>query len=91
MLSAVSASSLPESACGRDERVKVDPNNSPPYNWICSLVITAKNGEKYVGSGFKIHIPNITCSIVVTSGHCVFLHGAYAENITVTFPGYAAS
>ena len=89
MLSAVHASSLPESVCGRDERVKVDPQTSPPYNWICSLVITAVNGKQYVGSGFKIHIPNINCSVIVTSGHCVYLHGAYAENVIVTFPGYA--
>ena len=87
MLSAVHATSLPESVCGRDERVKVDPETSPPYNWICSLVITAVNGEQYVGSGFKIHIPNLNCGVIVTSGHCVYLHGAYAENISVTFPG----
>ena len=89
MLSAVHASSLPETVCGRDERVKVDPETSPPYNWICSLVITAVNGEQCIGSGFKIHIPNINCGVVVTSGHCVYLHGAYAENVIVTFPGYA--
>ena len=89
MLSAVHASSLPESVCSRDERVKVDPETSPPYNWICSLVITTVNGNQYIGSGFKIHVPNINCSIVVTSGHCVYLNGAYAENIVVTFPGYA--
>ena len=90
MLSAVHATSLPESVCGRDERVRVDPETSPQYNWICSLLITAVNGKQYVGSGFKIHIPNINCSVVVTSGHCIYLNGAYAENIRVTFPGHAA-
>ena len=38
------------------------------------------------GAGLKVHIPNRNCSIVKTSGHCVYLHGVYAENITVTFP-----
>ena len=91
MLSAVHASPLPKSVCSiTDERVKVDPDTSPPYNWICSLHITAANRDKYVGSGFKIHVPNINCSIVVTSGHCVFILGEYAHEIRVTFPGQEA-
>ena len=32
----------------------------------------------------------MNCSVVVASGHCVYLHGAYADNIQVMFPRYAA-
>ena len=88
MLSAENAYSHPESISGVDKRVKIDPNTAPPYNWICSLVIRDVNGKRHKGSGFKIHMPNINCSIVVTCGHCVFLDGECAENICVTFPGY---
>ena len=42
--------------------------------------------EKNNGSGFMVHIPNGNCCIIETSGHCVCLHGVYAENIIVTFP-----
>ena len=92
-VSAVEATTFPkpmESTHRRDERVKVDPNTSPPYNWICSLTIESINGDKYVGSGFKIHLPDINRRAVVTAGHCTYIDGAYAKSITVTFPGEAA-
>lgn len=88
---AVQGSSLPESVCGlRDERVQVDPMTSPPYKWICSLLIESARGEMYSGSGFKIHLPEVNRTVVVTSGHCTYVQGAYANKITVTFPGQRA-
>ena len=90
MVSVEDTSSAPEALCSaEDRRVNVGPE-APPYNWICSLDITAVNGEQYKGSGFKIHIPNINSCVVVTSGHCVFFNGDYAEKIVVTFPGHEA-
>ena len=53
MHSAVRATSLPDSVYGRDERVSVDPETSPPYNWISCLLITAVNGDQCVGSGSR--------------------------------------
>ena len=80
--------SLHESICKkRDERVEVNPITSPPYKWICSLTIETAHGGKYIGSGFKIHLPNVNHTVVVTSGHCTYVDGAYANKITVTFPG----
>ena len=88
--SAVKGSLLAESVCGKDERVEVDPMTSPPYNWICFLTIESATGSRYVGSGFKIHLPDVGRTAIVTSGHCTYVKGAYANKITVKFPGEAA-
>ena len=76
-----------ESVCGNDDRVKVDPMTSPPYNWICFLRIETHDGKRYIGSGFKINLPEIDCIAVVTAGHCTYINGHYAKSISVTFPG----
>lgn len=89
-LPAVQGSSLPESVCGKDERVQVDPTTSPPYKWICFLTIHSAGGQVYVGSGFKIHLPDVNRTAIVTSGHCTYTNGAYATKITVKFPGQGA-
>lgn len=81
---------LPESVCGKDERVQVDPMTSPPYKWICSLLIESASGAITRGSGFKIHLPDVNRTAVVTSGHCTYVAGAYATKITVQFPGQRA-
>ena len=87
---AVEGSSLPNEVCGKDERVQVVPMNSPPYKWIYSLLIESARGVMYKGSGFKIHLPDVNRTAVVTSGHCTYVEGAYADKITVTFPGKRA-
>lgn len=77
--------------CRNDDRVRVDPMSSPPYKWICSLLIES-GSSKYIGSGFKIHLPDVNRTAIVTSGHCTYMRvsGAYANKITVKFPGEAA-
>ena len=88
---AVEGSSLPETVCGRwDERVQVQPMTSPPYKWICFLLIESASGKTYRASGFKIHLPHVSRTAIVTSGHCTFVEGAYATKITVQFPGQKA-
>ena len=89
-LPAVQGTSMPETVCGKDERVEVDPKTSPPYKWICSLTIQSTSGTVYVGSGFKINLPHVDRTAVVTSGHCTYVNGSYATEITVQFPGQAA-
>ena len=91
-LPAVKGSSLPESVSGKGDRVQVDPMTSPPYEWICSLLIESAHGEISRGSGFKIHLPDVNSTAVVTSGHCTYIYEerAYATKITVTFPGQEA-
>ena len=78
-----------ETVCDKDERVQIDPKTSPPYNWICSLQIEDTSGNHWLGSGFKIQLPGVNFTAVVTSAHCVYIGGAYTRRITVTFPGKA--
>ncbi len=54
-----------ETICGRDDRKQVN-STMYPFKLICRLIITAKNGGQYVGSGFFI-----SPRCVITSGHCV--------------------
>lgn len=59
---------MPEWICGiGDERRPVNSINTP-YKMICRLIIHAKNGRQYVGSGFFI-----SPRCIITSGHCVYL------------------
>ena len=71
-------------------RAQVNPTTSPPYAWICHLEIQHGDGAEPVrGSGFKINIPDLKYTVVVTAGSCVYDcdRKAYAKQITATFPG----
>ena len=76
-----------ESVFGTDERVKVEPMSSPPYKWICFLAIETTAGKLSFGSGFKINLPDVDRTAIVTSGHCTYVDGHFATKITVMFPG----
>ena len=86
-LPAIQGSSLPTSVCGKNERVPIDQMTSPPFKWICSLSIVGADGAKHYGSGFKIHLPDVDRTAIVTSGSCICVKGKYATKITVQFPG----
>ncbi len=89
-LPAIQGSLLPETVCVRDERVQVDLTFFPPFKWICFLTIHRSSGD-YVGSGFKIHLPDVGRTAIVTSGHVTYSlkDKEYAKTITVKFPGEA--
>ena len=73
-----------------DPRVQVAPMTSPPYNWICHLEIKYGDGANpSFASGFKINLPDMKFTVVVTAGHCVYnkQFKRYAHEITVIFPG----
>ena len=83
----------PEIVCGKDERVQVDPMTSPPYKWVCFLsTYYSKKGLTYVASGFKIYLPDVGRTAIVTSGHVTYSKddGGYPDRITVKFPGQTA-
>lgn len=69
-----------------DERVQIQPMVSPPYKWICFLTIESAKGKRYTGTGFKILLPNVNRTAVVTSASCIFVDGAFAKKIIVEFP-----
>ena len=74
---------IQELVVGVDDRTPIDDTESYPYSCICSLVITAANGKRFIGTGWLVG-PRT----VITAGHCVYMHnqGGWAEQIEV-FPG----
>lgn len=89
---AESTSTSPRIVCGDpDERIQVYPvptalppnSPNPPYNWIAKLSTTKKNGDTYGGTGFKIQLPGVNYTAVVTAGHNL----VNATKTSVTFPG----
>ena len=85
-LPAVQGSFLPESVCGDYEPVEVDPVTSPPYEWICFLTIEIPSGTTYA-SGFKIYLPDLDSTTIVTSGRVTYLpQEGFPNSITVKFP-----
>lgn len=72
-----------EVVIGRDDRKRVTDTRPFPWRAICHLDIRARNGKRYLGTGWFVGPRTI-----ITAGHCVFLHaaGGWASSITVT-PG----
>jgi glutamyl endopeptidase len=68
---------------GADNRVRI--NNTVVYPWraICALKITAKNGSRWIGTGWLV-----APRTIITAGHCVYMHdqGGWASKIEV-IPG----
>ena len=69
-----------ETIINTDDRVQVPDVYQYPWRAICALRITSRTGKQYVGTGWLA-----SPTLVVTAGHCVFLHGdgGWAQEITV--------
>lgn len=69
-----------EHVINADDRVAVPDVYQYPWRTICALRITSRTGNQYVGTGWLAGP-----SLVVTAGHCVYLHkdGGWAREITV--------
>jgi glutamyl endopeptidase len=65
---------------GVDNRVRINPTTAYPWRAICALKITAKDGSKWIGTGWLI-----SPRTVITAGHCVYMHdhGGWAKSIEV--------
>jgi V8-like Glu-specific endopeptidase len=76
-----------ETVLGRDDRVRVDDVAAYPWRAICALRIRSRSGQQYVGTGWFA-----SPHLVVTAGHCVYLHadGGWAEEVLV-LPGLAGA
>jgi len=68
---------------GNDDRVPISPASAYPWRSICSLLITASDGTKWIGTGW-LAAPRL----LLTAGHCVYMHnqGGWASQIEV-IPG----
>ncbi len=66
-----------------DDRKQKHDTTGYPYRCVCSLVITAANGKRFIGTGWLAG-PRT----VVTAGHCVYMRrqGGWARQIDV-YPG----
>lgn len=78
---------VPESVCGRDDRVRIRSTTRIPWRWNCQLLITLRDGRRSKCTGWFIG-PRT----VMTAGHCVYSHssGGWARQIEV-IPGMDAS
>ena len=72
-----------EVVIGKDDRVQITNTTAYPWRTICSLIITARDGSRWIGTGWLVG-PRT----VVTAGHCVYMHGrgGWARSIEV-IPG----
>lgn len=59
---------LPEVVIGTDDRVRISPANSYPWRVHASLLITAADGSRWLGTGWFVGPHTL-----ITAGHCVFI------------------
>jgi len=59
----------PEVVIGTDDRIRITPTTSYPWTAHASLLITARDGALFIGTGTFIGPHTLT-----TAGHCVFIH-----------------
>lgn len=60
-----------ESVIGTDERVHISPANRFPWSAHCALLITARDGSRWIGTAFFV-----SPRVLVTAGHCVFIRSS---------------
>jgi V8-like Glu-specific endopeptidase len=61
---------LMETVHGRDNRVRIQATKQYPWRANASLLITARDGSRWLGTGWFIGAHTL-----VTAGHCVYIHG----------------
>ena len=76
-----------EVVIGPDGRIRVTDTENYPWRAICSLRISARDGSSWIGTGWFI-----APRVIITAGHCVFIHdrGGWVRTIEV-IPGRDAS
>jgi V8-like Glu-specific endopeptidase len=73
----------PRTVIGPDQRVKITNTQQYPWRAIASLLITAQDGTRYIGTAWFV-----SPRLLLTAGHNVFMHdeGGWAKSIQVV-PG----
>ena len=79
--------SLAEVVIGKDDRIRIHSTTTYPWRTICSLLITARDNSRWIGTGWLVG--NRT---VITAGHVVYIHsrGGWAKSVEV-IPGRNAT
>jgi V8-like Glu-specific endopeptidase len=72
-----------EVVIGTDDRIQIQATKTVPWSRICSLLITTRTGQQFIGTGFLV-----SPGTVITAGHCVYMHrfGGWAARVQV-IPG----
>jgi V8-like Glu-specific endopeptidase len=75
--------SILEVVIGIDDRQEIASTSDYPWRAICSLLMTAADGMRFIGTGWLVG-PRL----VLTAGHCLYFHqfGGWATQIEV-IPG----
>jgi glutamyl endopeptidase len=78
----------PESVIPPDDRARISPTTSYPWQTICKLFVTWPDGDTGWCSGAIIGCPDGHGYHVLTAGHCVYshTHGGWATSVMVV-PG----
>lgn len=76
-----------EVVIGPDDRIEVTNNEAYPWRCVCSLRIQAQDGSNFIGTGWLV-----SPRLVLTAGHCVYMHnnGGWARRVEV-IPGRRGS
>ncbi|HUE72726.1 MAG TPA: trypsin-like peptidase domain-containing protein [Pirellulaceae bacterium] len=76
-----------EMVLGPDGRVQITDTENYPWRAICSLRISARDGSSWIGTGWFI-----AKRVIITAGHCVYIHdrGGWVRSVEV-IPGRDAS
>lgn len=72
-----------EVVIGRDDRVRIHNTTAYPWRTLCSLLVTAQDNTRWIGTGWLVGARTL-----ITAGHVVYMHrhGGWAKNIEV-IPG----
>ncbi len=75
--------SILEVVIGEDDRHEITRTTFYPWRAICSLLMTAADGTRWIGTGWLV-----SPRVLVTAGHCVYMHqhGGWPRSIEV-IPG----
>jgi V8-like Glu-specific endopeptidase len=57
-----------EDVLGEDDRTEIGDTTVSPWKWVCSLIITSRDGHSWIGTGWLVG-PHT----VITAGHCVYM------------------
>lgn len=69
-----------EAICDEDDRIRVPNTGALPHTSVAKLILTARSGNQYIGTGFFT-----ANNELYTAGHVVYVHddGGYVSNILV--------
>lgn len=75
--------SMTEVVIGTDDRKRITATTSFPWRSICSLLVTAQDGSRWIGTGWLVGHRT-----VITAGHVIYIHsrGGWVKSVEV-IPG----